>query len=127
MPTTLTPSDRYRLRSRGPAPLGLAALAEVRRELRRPVRDRDDAWLIDCALGANIEVDEQPRRVDATCYTRHAGFSPTDGSRIDWSRCEGMASDRTIRSAIRRLLDSHATIVHYCACAPCPHWHAKPE
>lgn len=125
MPTTLTPFDRSRLRSRGPAPVGLAALAEVRRELRRSVRDRDDAWLIACAQGCNIEVDEQPRRVDATCYTRNAGFSPVDGIRIDWSRCEAMASDRTIRSAIKRLLSAHATIVHHCACAPCPEWHAK--
>lgn len=126
MPTTLTPSDRSRLASRGPALLGLAALAEVRRELRRPVRDRDDAWLIACAQGCNIEVDEQPRRTDATCYTRHAGFS-TDGIQIDWSRCEGMASDRSIRSAIRRLLESQGAIVHYCACAPCPTWHPRAD
>ena len=124
MPTTLTPFDRSRLRSRGPAPVGLAALAEVRRELRRPVRDRDDAWLIACAEGCNIEVDEQPRRVDATCYTRHVIIDEAE-FRINWSRCEAMASDRTIRSAIRRLLASHQTIVHYCASAPCPHWHAK--
>ena len=125
MPTTLTPTDRSRLRSRGPVPLGLAALAEVRRELRRPVRDRDDAWLLACAEGCNIEVDEQPRRIDATCYTRHTCVDES-GCRLDWSRCEAMASDRTIRSAIRRLLAAHQTNVHYCASAPCPHWHAKP-
>lgn len=124
MPTTLTPSDRSRLRSRGPAPLGLAALAEVRRELRRPVRDRDDAWLIACALRCNIEVDEQDRRTDAACYTRHAGFAD-DGVGINWSRCEAMASDRSIRAAIRRLLAAHKTIVHYCASAPCPIWHRR--
>lgn len=126
MPTTLTPSDRSRIAPRGPAPLGLAALAEVRRELRRPVRDRDDAWLIACAQGCNIEVDEQDRRTDATCYTRHVSIDESD-CRIYWSRCEAMASDRSIRAAIRRLLDVHGTIVHYCACAPCPIWHPRAD
>jgi hypothetical protein len=120
-----TPSDRakYRARYGIAAPFGSLALAEVRRELRRPVRERNDAWLLDCALGCGIEVCEHPRRVDAVCLTRHSTFSAIDGVRIDWSRAEAMASDRTIRSAIKRLLSAHADAVRRCAYAPCPEWH----
>lgn len=115
---TLTPSDRANLTN---VPLGLAALAEVRRELRRRVADRNDAWLIACAAECCIALNDEGRRVEAVCFTRHSQVAE-DGARLDWHRNEALCTDRTIRSALRRLLDVYPNNVVHCAAAPVE-WH----
>lgn len=120
MLVTLTPSDRLKLSN---IPQGILALREVRRELRRPVRERNDAWLIACAGNANIEVFDAGRRVDVTLYTRHASYNNHLARTFEWRRSEALASDRTIRSAIRRALAVFPDIASACACSPVE-WHA---
>lgn len=117
---TITATDRANLTH---VPQGIAALAEVRRELRRKVSERNDAWLYRCCLAAGILTDQYDRRTDAMAFTRHVaqGFASTTPTK--WRRVEAMVSDRTFRGAIKRLLAVYPDVVQRCASAH-EEWHS---
>lgn len=117
---TITATDRANLTH---VPQGIAALAEVRRELRRKVSERNDAWLDRCCLAAGIKVEAYTRRTDAMAFTRHAAQSLDSTTPIKWLRVEAMASDRTYRGAIKRLLAVFPDVVQRCA-SSFEEWHS---
>jgi hypothetical protein len=93
----------------------------IKRELRARVVARDDQYLTELLRRANVRVLCEPQ-----CVTVLAGI-PTTHMDIDSCGCPNqstrrvewhtvaMASDRTLRGAVRNLLAAHLGVVRHCS------------
>jgi hypothetical protein len=108
---------------------GLAAFRALKRELRQPVSERNDDQLLRLAISAGIKIYFSPngQRVDAMAvrttdhvvYDRLGNLVRTDprfGRHVNETLA--LASDRTLRAAIRRLLASNPSAAFAAASAP---------
>lgn len=104
-------------------PQGLNAIAAIKSELRQPVALRDDNRLIRACTGANIQVWQSGHatpRWEALCFTleRIVDSDQPNVRSVCARTVKAHASDRTMRSAIARLLQSAPKEVFACAVAP---------
>lgn len=105
---------------------GLPALRCVKRELRARVAVRDDHYLSLVCRRAGITVFQASAdRWDALAHVFVNVVAHTSDGRIDRARTGvfvdrtlASASDRTMRAAVRRLLEAHPDAVWTAATAP---------
>lgn len=106
-------------------PQGLEALAELRRELRRPVAERDDSWLTLVAHGAGLGISSHLTRAEASAATWERFTTLDENGDPIRNRCGvrcsavlAVATDRNVRAAIKRLLASNPDAVRRAASSP---------
>lgn len=104
-------------------PRGLNAIAAIKRELKQSVANRNDNHLLRACTGANIQVWQSGHatpRWEALCFTleRIVDSEQPNVRSLCTRTVKAHASDRTMRSAIARLLQSSPDIVFSCAVAP---------
>lgn len=105
---------------------GLPALRCVRRELRARVSARDDHYLALACRRAGITVSQaSASRWDALAQVFINVIARTSDGRINRARTGvfvdrtlASASDRTMRAAVRRLLEAHPEAVWTAAISP---------
>lgn len=93
----------------------------IKRELRARVVARDDQYLTQLLRRANVRVLCEPQCVTvlAGIPTTHMdldrwGIPNQSARRVEWETL-AMASDRTLRGAVRNLLAAHIGAVRHCS------------
>jgi len=93
----------------------------IKRELRARVVARDDQYLRNLLHRANVRVLSEPQCVTVLVGipTTHMNLdrwgSPNQSTRrVEWETV-AMASDRTLRGAVRNLLAAHLGAVQHCS------------
>jgi hypothetical protein len=104
-------------------PQGIAALAAIKRELKRSRDARNDNTLIRLCAAANIAVWQSGHatpRWEALCYTleRVVDFTQPTVHSTDHRTVKAHSTERTMRLAISRLLQSNPDACFGCAVSP---------
>ena len=93
----------------------------IKRELRARVVARDDQYLTQLLRRANVRVLCEPQCVTvlAGIPVTHMeldswGYPKQSTRRVEWETL-AMASDRTLRGAVRNLLAAHGGVVRHCS------------